>query len=147
MKHTFAERATSLGDPDGQPAVSADTTAMVSAERAADIRTRIRMDRTWTDPQHYGVHAPRGDRGTSHYCVADSDGTVVSATDTINYRFGSFVVIRGTGVVLNNELDDFAVIAGATNANGLVTSARNLIRPGRRPLSSMSPTLVLDGDA
>ena len=79
---------------------------------------------------------------TTHYSIADSDGNVVANTYTLNFSFGSHIVVPGTGILLNNEMDDFAAKAGAANAYGLVQGEANTIAPGRRPLSSMTPTLV-----
>jgi gamma-glutamyltranspeptidase/glutathione hydrolase len=80
---------------------------------------------------------------TTHWSVADAEGNWVACTATINTSYGSKVVIPGTGVVLNNEMDDFSVQPGVANAFGLLGAEANAVAPGKRPLSSMSPTIVL----
>ncbi|MFH1724875.1 MAG: gamma-glutamyltransferase [Elusimicrobiota bacterium] len=147
MKHAFADRAAFLGDPDAQPEIAEDAAGMISPERAARARAAIRSDRTG-EPTRYGVHWLKDDQGTTHYNVFDRHGNAVAATESINHAFGSLVVPPGTGVVLNDELDDFRVRVGAPDEFGLPIPDRNLIRPGHRPMSSMSPTLLLkDGEA
>src|SRR6185295_6227504 len=79
---------------------------------------------------------------TTHYSVVDGEGNAVAVTYTLNGNFGAAVVAPGTGVLLNNEMDDFTVKPGATNLFGLVQGSANAIAPGKRPLSSMSPTIV-----
>ncbi len=144
MKHAFADRAALLGDR--SPAVLADVRKMVSRERARQVRAMINPDRTRPSAA-YGLSVVPDDHGTSHFSVVDSEGGAVACTFTVNLGFGSYVMAPGTGVVLNNEMDDFAVDTTTPNAFGLTQSERNLIAPGRRPLSSMSPTIVLkDGD-
>lgn len=148
LKHAFADRARLLGDAGA---------ALVSPERFLD-RDRLRqlarrinplsvddIDR-YGDPGLGGAGAPAGDAGTSHLCVIDADGNAVSLTTTINLEFGSGVVGARSGVILNNEIDDFSLRSGVPNAFGLVQSDANLVGGGKRPLSSMSPTLVFDGD-
>jgi gamma-glutamyltranspeptidase/glutathione hydrolase len=88
---------------------------------------------------------PRKDGGTSHLCVIDRDGDAVALTTTVNGYFGAGLITQG-GVVLNNEIDDFEIARGAANQFNLVQSDLNLVGPGKRPLSSMSPTLVFDRD-
>ncbi len=80
---------------------------------------------------------------TTHLCAADADGNVVSLTTTLNAGFGSCIVVDGTGVLLNNEMDDFAAKPGVPNLYGLVGDSANAVAPGKRMLSSMSPTIVL----
>ncbi len=91
-----------------------------------------------------GVLPPPDDAGTSHFCVYTADGWAVSCTETINLEFGSLVAVAEWGIVLNNEMDDFATRPGEANAFGLMQSHRNAPAPGKRPLSSMSPTIVLE---
>lgn len=146
MKHAYADRSAYLGDADANPAVHADVAKMVSSEAAARIQGAIDLERTHQDPLHYGSAFAGGDAGTTHFCVVDESGMAVAATETINYPFGSYVVVPGTGIVLNNELDDFTISGSPTNSYGLAYSTRNSIGPGRRPLSSMSPTMLLQGD-
>ncbi|MFH2202429.1 MAG: gamma-glutamyltransferase [Elusimicrobiota bacterium] len=147
MKHAFADRAAYLGDADFHPEVSADVARMISSEHAAKVRAAIRPDRV-SDATEYGRRWLGDDGGTSHYSVIDKDGNAVAATETINLYFGSYVVPHGTGIILNNELDDFAVKTGVPNEFGLLMSERNVIHSRQRPLSSMSPTMLLkDGRA
>ena len=87
---------------------------------------------------------PLKDAGTSHFSVMDSAGNAVACTETVNTLFGSLFVEPKFGIVLNNEMDDFAAIPGEPNAFGLVQSEANTVQPGKKPLSSMSPTIVLD---
>src|SRR6185503_2006925 len=84
--------------------------------------------------------------GTQHISAVDRDGGACALTTTINNPFGSGVVVDELGVILNDEMDDFSAAPGVPNAFGLVGSAANEIAPGKRPLSSMTPTLVLDGE-
>src|SRR5262249_45832949 len=141
MKLAFADRAHWLGDPD----FVAVPRGLVAKDYAARLARQIRLDRVTPVPQH----ATPADAGrnvfgkhTTHWSVADADGNWVSRTATINTSFGSKIVIPRTGVVLNNQMDDFSQ-PGATNFFGLVGAEANSIAPGKRPLSSMSPTLVL----
>jgi gamma-glutamyltranspeptidase/glutathione hydrolase len=85
-------------------------------------------------------------RHTTHIAAADANGNWVSITATVNTSFGSKVIVPGTGVILNNEMDDFSIYPGVPNAFGLVGAENNSVARGKRPLSSMSPTIVLDGE-
>jgi gamma-glutamyltranspeptidase/glutathione hydrolase len=151
MKLAFADRAALLGDPDF---VSIPIDQLVSGEYAAAQRARInppwwrRAPWSW----HRGEVAIRvpgpgigvDDAGTTHLSAADAAGNAIAITETINTPFGSGVTVPGTGIVLNNEMDDFSVATGRPNAYGLVdTRGANAIAPGKRPLSSMTPTLLL----
>jgi len=89
--------------------------------------------------------APRTDGETTHLSVLDRDGNAVSLTTTLNTSFGTGILVPGAGFLLNNEIDDFAIAQGETNVYGLVGGRANRIRPGRRPLSSMTPTVLRDG--
>ena len=148
LKHSFADRAVFLGDPyhaagQGTPL---PTARLISPEYAAALAGRIDPARTFP-PTHYGRVAPVRDGGTSHLSVIDAAGNAVACTETINLVFGSLVV-TDAGVVLNNEMDDFAAVPGRPNAFGLIQSEANAVGPGRVPLSSMSPTIgVRDGRA
>jgi gamma-glutamyltranspeptidase/glutathione hydrolase len=140
MKLAFADRAYWLGDPDFAPVPR----GLVSKDYAAALAGRIRRDRAVAVAQH-GEPGP-GDlfnRHTTHFSTADAAGNWVACTATVNTSFGCKVVVPGTGVVLNNQMDDFSAQPGATNYFGLVGAEANAIAPGKRPLSSMSPTLVL----
>ncbi len=140
IKHAFADRARHLGDADFVPVPVAKLT---SEEYATELVRRIREDAT-AEPAAYGWLGD--DSGTSHYCIADRWGNVVAATETINTCFGSLLVAKGTGIVLNNEMDDFTAEPGKVNAFGLTQSLLNQVEPFKRPLSSMSPTIVLSGN-
>ena len=149
LKHAFADRAAFLGDPyvaalNGDPL---PTARLTSPEYAAALADRIDPTRTFP-PAHYGRVAAAADGGTSHLSVIDAAGNAVACTETINLEFGSLVVVPETGVVLNDEMDDFAAVPDEPNAFGLIQSEANAVGPGRVPLSSMSPTVVLrDGRA
>ena len=140
MKRAYADRARYLGDP---AFVSAPVTILTSKDYAAKQRAGIDLDRAtpWTDA--LSATPPREGSNTTHYSVVDSSGNAVSNTYTLNFPYGVGLVAEGTGVLLNNELDDFTAAPGAANAFGLVGFEANLPGPGKRPLSSMSPTIVL----
>jgi gamma-glutamyltranspeptidase/glutathione hydrolase len=143
MKHAFADRAQYLGDPDF---VQVPIQKLISSEYAAWIRRQISPVRTHP-PGSYGLalfHPEKG--GTTHFGVLDPAGNAVSCSLTINTQFGSKVVVRGTGIILNNEMDDFSAQQGAANVYGLLGGDANSIQPKKRPLSSMTPTIVLQGD-
>ena len=142
MKLAFADRAYWLGDPDFAPVPR----GLVSKEYAAKLAKRIRMDRVTSVASHGTPEQAEGNifgKHTTHFSTADSEGNWVACTATINTTFGSKVVIPGTGVVLNNQMDDFSAQPGATNFFGLVGAEANAVGPRKRPLSSMSPTIVL----
>lgn len=142
MKLAFADRAHWLGDP----AFARVPRGLVSKSYAAALASRIRLDRATEVPTHGLPPNWRRDvfkKHTTHFSVADADNNWVACTATVNTSFGSKVVIPGTGVVLNNEMDDFSAQPGVANYFGLVGAEANVIAPGKRPLSSMSPTLVL----
>lgn len=141
MKRAYADRARYLGDP---AFVSAPVAALVSKEYAAKQRAGIDPTRAtpWTDALDALPPRREGDN-TTHFSVIDAQGNAVSNTTTLNFSYGLGLVAEGTGVMLNNELDDFTAAPGASNAYGLVGFEANLPGPGKRPLSSMSPTIVL----
>jgi gamma-glutamyltranspeptidase / glutathione hydrolase len=140
MKRAYADRARYLGDPDF---ISAPVSTLMSKEYAAKQRAGIDLDRAtpWTDA--LSATPPREGSNTTHFSVVDAKGNAVSNTYTLNFPYGVGLVADGTGVLLNNELDDFTAAPGASNAFGLVGFEANLPGPGKRPLSSMSPTIVL----
>jgi len=107
------------------------------------LARRIQLDRTQA-PEAYGRARLPDDGGTTHFSVLDAEGNAVACTETINTHFGSFVVEPTFGIVLNNEMDDFTSLPGVPNAFGLIQSEANAIEPGKRPLSSMTPTIVVD---
>ncbi len=141
MKHVYADRAHFLGDPDF---VEVPTARLLAEERRDAIRRAFWPGRTF-EPEHYGSRiAPPRDAGTQHISVVDARGGAVALTTTINTSFGAGVVVPELGVVLNDEMDDFSAAPGVPNAYGLVGNEANAIAPGKRPLSSMTPTIVLD---
>lgn len=142
MKHAFADRAEFLGDADF---VSVPTARLISTDYAGVLARRILPDRT-RPLKDYGRFLPTEDAGTTHFSVMDRHGNAVACTETINTEFGSFVVEPKFGIVLNNEMDDFAAVPGEPNVFGLMQSEANAIQPGKRPLSSMTPTIVVNKD-
>lgn len=145
MKHAFADRAEWLGDSDF---VDVPVDRLTSSAYAESLAKNVDPSRTHL-PDRYGSRMGKGlppadDGGTSHFSVIDRHGNAVACTETINLSYGSLVDAAGSGIILNNEMDDFAAAAGKPNAFGLLQSSQNAIRPGKRPLSSMSPTIVLD---
>ncbi len=141
-KHAFADRARYMADPAFAPVpVGPLLDPAMLDTRAASIR---RGATSTSDTYGSGVQLPE-DGGTSHISVVDSFGGAVACTETINLLFGSQLDVPQFGFCLNNEMDDFLTRRGTSNAFGLTQSERNLPEPGKRPLSSMSPTIVLDG--
>jgi gamma-glutamyltranspeptidase/glutathione hydrolase len=144
MKLAFADRAFWLGDPDFTkvPRGLVDKEYARSLARRIDIRSATKVKSHSTPPDSssdfFGKH-------TTHFSAADAVGNWVACTATINTTYGSKVVVPGTGVVLNNEMDDFSAEPGKPNAFGLVGGEANAVAPGKRPLSSMSPTILLRG--
>ena len=140
MKRAYADRARYLGDP---AFVNAPIATLIGKDYAARQRASIDLDHAtpWTDA--LSATPPREGDNTTHFSIVDSGGNAVSNTYTLNYSYGVGLVAEGTGVLLNNELDDFTAAPGASNAYGLVGFEANLPGPGKRPLSSMSPTIVL----
>ncbi|HEY0235188.1 MAG TPA: gamma-glutamyltransferase [Afipia sp.] len=142
MKRGYADRARYLGDPDF---VKAPLTQLLSKDYAFRQRATIDMAKA-TPARTIFAPAPHEGVNTTHFSVVDKSGNAVSNTYTLNFSYGVGLVAEGTGVLLNNELDDFTAAPGASNAYGLVGYEANLPGPGKRPLSSMSPTIVLKGD-
>ncbi len=138
MRHAFVDRNTALGDPDF---VDNPVTKLTSKAYAEEIRARI-------DPYRAGVSEdlkPAGfgeSKETTHYSIIDKDGNAVAVTYTLNGSFGTGKVAEGTGILLNNEMDDFTMKPGVPNLYGLVQGEANAIEPRKSPLSSMSPTIV-----
>lgn len=142
MRRAFADRATYMGDPDF---VKVPISDLISKNYAKKLRASIRPDRATPSSE---LKNPKLDlkesSSTSHISVVDHWGNAVSTTQTVNYSFGSCVVAEGTGIVLNDEMDDFSIKPGTANAFGLVQGEANSIAPRKTPLSSMSPTIILD---
>ena len=142
MRLAFADRAHWLGDADFAPVPK----GMASKNYASELARRIHPDKVTNVERHstppdadtnlFGKH-------TTHFSATDSDGWWVACTATVNTTFGSGVVLPGTGIVMNNEMDDFSAQPGTPNAFGLIGAEANAVAPGKRPLSSMSPTIVL----
>jgi gamma-glutamyltranspeptidase/glutathione hydrolase len=140
MKHAFADRAQFLGDPDF---VHVPIRKLTGKEYADWVRGRISPEKTYP-PTYYGYYNYNAEKGgTTHFSVIDRFGNAVSCTQTVNTRFGSKLLEPRTGIVLNNEMDDFAIHPGMGNVYGLVGNEANSLRPNKRPLSSMAPTIVL----
>jgi gamma-glutamyltranspeptidase / glutathione hydrolase len=141
MKRAYADRAAFLGDPDS---VTAPVARLISKDYAALWRATIDPTHATSAADiHAGGTVAREGRNTTHFSVADRFGNAVANTYTLNFGYGLGLVAAGTGILLNNELDDFAAKADAPNAYGLVGSQANAPGPGKRPLSSMTPTIVL----
>jgi gamma-glutamyltranspeptidase/glutathione hydrolase len=140
MKRAYADRAVFMGDPD---VVKVPVKRLTSKAYAAALRAGIGDKATPAAAIHAGKPAGREGDNTTHFSVIDRDGNAVSNTYTLNFSYGVGLIADGTGVLLNNELDDFTAKAGASNAYGLVGFAANLPGPNKRPLSSMTPTIVL----
>jgi gamma-glutamyltranspeptidase / glutathione hydrolase len=140
MKRAYADRARFLGDP---AFVNAPTAMLMSRDYAARQRATIDPARATASADMVSVNPPHEGHNTTHFSVVDSFGNAVSNTYTLNFSYGVGLVAAGTGVLLNNELDDFTAAPGASNAFGLVGYEANLPGPDKRPLSSMSPTIVL----
>ncbi|MBI3368571.1 MAG: gamma-glutamyltransferase, partial [Burkholderiales bacterium] len=142
MRHAYMDRNSYLGDPDF---VKNPLDRLLDKGYAAKLRAAI-------DPKKAGVSKdivpgtpPHEGSNTTHYSIVDKWGNAVAVTYTLNDWFGARVTAAGTGVLLNNEMDDFSVKIGVPNLYGLVQGAANAIAPGKRPLSSMSPTIVTQG--
>ena len=145
MRLAYADRSEHLGDPDFWPVPVAGLT---SKYYAASLRDRIDLGRARPSGDlRPGDPLPFESEETTHFSVMDREGNVVSNTYTINFSYGSGIVAAGTGILLNNEMDDFSAKPGVPNAYGLLGGEANAVGAGKRPLSSMSPTIVLkDGE-
>ena len=144
LQFAFADRAAHYGDPDFFPVPLA---RMIALSSGRVRRMRLSAARTYP-PQHYGRKFTADDGGTSHLSVIDGEGNAVALTTSINTGFGSKVLVPGTGIILNNTMDDFSAQPGVPNVYGLIGSEANAIEAGKRPLSSMSPTIVVrNGEA
>ena len=145
MKLAYADRSEHLGDPDR---MDAPIDFLLAKDYATTRRGIINSAQATASAKiAAGVMPAPESPDTTHYSVADSAGNVVSNTYTLNFSFGSHITIPGTGILMNNEMDDFAARPGFPNAYGLVQGEKNSVAPGRRPLSSMTPTLIFrDGE-
>lgn len=142
MRHAYLDRNTLLGDPHF---IDNPVARLTSKSYAAELRKTIPEDRAATSKDVIPGFSVHEKPETTHYSIVDADGNAVSTTYTINGLFGAVVIAPGTGFFLNDEMDDFTVKAGVQNLFGLVQGARNAIAPGKRPLSSMAPTVVTRG--
>lgn len=141
MKPAYADRSEYLGDPDS---VKVPVRGLTSKSYAAVLRKQISGSRARSAAEIRPGPAPRYESGqTTHFSVVDREGNAVANTYTLNFSWGLGLVAEETGVLLNNELDDFAAKPGVPNAFGLVGGDANAPAPGKRPLSSMSPTIIL----
>jgi gamma-glutamyltranspeptidase / glutathione hydrolase len=146
FKHGFADRARFLGDTDF---VSVDMAHLTSPAYHAELARRIKPGAVLAR-EGYGTPggpaADHHDGGTTHLSVIDADGNAVALTTTVNLGFGAKLLAGKTGILLNDQMDDFALAPGTPNAFGLIGNEQNAVAPGKRPLSSMTPTIALDGD-
>jgi len=140
MKRAYADRAVFMGDPDS---VKIPVDGLTSKAYAKSLRANIGPRSTPPAEIRPGTAAEFEGRNTTHFSVIDRDGNAVSNTYTLNFSYGLGLVAEGTGVLLNNELDDFTSKPGTANAYGLVGYNANLPGPGKRPLSSMTPTIIM----
>jgi len=139
LRRAYHDRNLQLGDPDF---VKVDTARLVSPDYTVTLRAGIGMEKATPSLSLGGVSASPEGHNTTHYSIVDAAGNAVSVTYTLNDWFGAHVVAPGTGILLNDEMDDFSAKPGAANMYGLVEGANNAIAPGKRPLSSMTPTIV-----
>jgi gamma-glutamyltranspeptidase/glutathione hydrolase len=144
MNLAYRDRNSELGDPDQ---VEVPVQMLTSKAYANSLRSLIRPQRHTPSADLGGTAPlPANSTNTTHLSVADQQGSLVALTTTLNFAYGNGVAIPGTGVLLNNEMDDFTSKPGVPNAYGLVQGEKNAIAPGRRPLSSMTPTVVLNAN-
>lgn len=143
MKLAFADRAHWLGDPD----FAKVPRGLIDKTYAKELAARINLSKSTTIEKHGMPPLHDSDffkqKHTTHVAAADSQGNWVAITTTLNTSFGSKVIVPGTGVMLNNQMDDFSAAPGTPNSYGLIGTEANSIQPGKRPLSSMSPTIIL----
>ena len=141
MKYAYSDRSKYLGDPDFY---DVPVEKIISKEYAAEINNNIDIGRSTPVNDIYpGKFLDKESHETTHFSVVDEEGNVVSMTYTLNSTFGSKVVIKGTGILMNNEMDDFSAAPGVPNQFNLLGADANAIAPYKRPLSSMTPTIVL----
>jgi gamma-glutamyltranspeptidase/glutathione hydrolase len=145
LRRSFADRAEYMGDPDF---ADVPTAKLVDKNYAESRRATINLTKASTSSEIRAgaIAAGKEPTETTHFTVVDTQGNVVSNTYTINDLYGSRVTAKGTGVLLNDEMDDFAARPGKPNLFGLIQGERNAVQPGKRPLSSMTPTIVLRKD-
>ena len=139
MRRAYRDRTIYLGDPDF---VKVPVARLTSADYAAGLRAAIHPDKATPSALLSGQPAPMEDDETTHFSIIDAEGNRVSATQTVNLLYGSGLVAPGTGVLLNNEMDDFALKPGTPNAFGVMGFEANAPKPGKRMLSSMTPSFI-----
>lgn len=141
MRRYYADRSEHLADPDFH---NVPVKALLSREHIARRRASIDKDKaTPSSEVRPGVFSREESAETTHYSIVDAQGNAVAVTYTLNGGYGSGATVPGIGVLMNNEMDDFSVKPGAPNMFGLIQGEANRIEPGKRPLSSMTPTIVL----
>jgi gamma-glutamyltranspeptidase/glutathione hydrolase len=143
MRRAYAARNARLGDPDF---VKNPIDELLSKDWADAQRATIRADKATPSSEIKSVEASPSGPHTTNFCVVDAEGNAVALTTTINWYFGNGITVAGTGMVLNNEMDDFATVVGRANGFGLVQGEPNAIAPKKRMLSSMSPVIVAGAD-
>ena len=144
MKHAYADRSKYLGDPDF---FDVPIDKIISKKYSDEIFNSVALGYSVPAKDiHPGMYLDNESHETTHFSVADADGNVVSSTYTLNSTFGSGVVIKETGILMNNEMDDFSAAPGIPNQFGLLGAKANEIVPAKRPLSSMTPTIVMKDD-
>jgi gamma-glutamyltranspeptidase/glutathione hydrolase len=144
MRRAFADRAEYMGDSDF---VKVPVAGLVDKSYAAKLRATISTERASTSAEvRAGRPAGYESEETTHFTVVDAEGNAVANTYTLNNSYGSAVVAKGTGIIMNDEMDDFAAKPGTPNMYGLIQGERNAVAPRKRPLSAMTPTLVLRKD-
>lgn len=141
MRHAFARRNTYLGDPDF---VDIPVPLFDSEEAAQSVLQVFSEDRALPSAEVSATAGPVEGQNTTNFAIVDAGGAAVALTYTLNFRYGSGVVVTGGGFLLNDEMDDFAAAPGQPNAYGLVQGEANAVAPNKRPLSSMTPTIVVD---
>lgn len=139
MQRAFLDRAMYLGDPDFN---KVPVKGLLSESYLKEMSEKINTPEAIPASELRPVKLPHESSDTTHFTIADKEGNLVASTQTINGWFGSGVIARGTGIILNNEMDDFAQKVGAQNLFGAVGGKFNLVEPRKRPLSSMSPTII-----
>ncbi|HYJ86114.1 MAG TPA: gamma-glutamyltransferase [Pyrinomonadaceae bacterium] len=144
MRRAFADRAEFMGDADF---VKVPVAGLIDKSYAAKLRKTINLDRASTSAEvRAGEPAGHESEETTHFTVVDAQGNTVANTYTLNNSYGSAAVAKGTGILLNDEMDDFAAKPGTPNMYGLIQGERNAVAPRKRPLSAMTPTIVLRKD-
>ncbi|AVY67291.1 gamma-glutamyltransferase [Xanthomonas translucens] len=143
MRRAYRDRTFFLGDPDF---TAVPQRVLLSKDYAVGLRSTINPEKATPSDLLSGQPTPLEDDETTHFSIIDGEGNRVGATQTVNLLFGSGLIPKGTGVLLNDEMDDFALKPGTPNAFGVMGYAANAPKPGKRPLSSMTPTFMENAD-